>query len=448
MSKPMKSLLHTRNNKAMVRVLGCKVNQAESAAMGKILEELGYELHSGAEDPALILVNTCCVTSRAEAKSRRMVGRLASRFPSAKLVVTGCLAEVNPSSLEEIADDLLILGTYKKDRFRHFVTESHRERAGAEHRRASSCTTFGDLGASGTVDRARAFLKVQDGCSQHCTYCIVPRARGPARSLAPETALARARAIGDEGYAEIVLTGVHLGSYGKDLDPQTDLQSLIEAFLSRCQKVRFRLSSIEPQEITEDLIRLIARDPRVCRHFHIPLQSGDDDILDRMRRPYCVETVRSLTNLILSEIPDASIGMDVMAGFPGESERAFRRTIDFVQSCGAAYLHVFPFSPRPGTPAAAFQPQVSVDVAQQRVEELRALSRELRHSFYARFLGRTLESVVEYESEPTSRSFIVRTDNYIPVRVEADGPRPDARMLPVTLRHFAGDEVIGVSTLR
>lgn len=443
----MKSLLHTRNNKAIIRVLGCKVNQAESAAMGKILEELGYELDSGAEEPALVLVNTCCVTSRAEAKSRRMVGRLASRFPSAKLVVTGCLAEVNPSSFEEVARDLLILGTYGKDRFRRFVAESHREHAGAQQRRASSCTTFGDLGAAGTVDRARAFLKVQDGCSQHCTYCIVPRARGPARSLAPETALTHARVLGDEGYAEIVLTGIHLGSYGKDLDPQTDLQSLIEALLSHCPKVRFRLSSIEPQEITENLIRLTAKDARVCRHFHIPVQSGDDSILGRMRRPYRVETIHHLTNLILSEVPDASIGIDIMAGFPGEDERAFQRTIDLVQGCGAAYLHVFPFSPRAGTPAATYQPQVSVDIAQRRVEELRTISRELRQSFYARFLGRTLEAVVESESDVTSRSFIVRTDNYIPVRVEADGPLPDVRLLPVTLRHVAGDEVIGASTL-
>jgi threonylcarbamoyladenosine tRNA methylthiotransferase MtaB len=447
MSKAKKLLLPTMNNKAVVRVLGCKVNQAESAAMGKILEELGYVLDSEAEDPALVVVNTCCVTSRAEAKSRRMVGRLASRFPSAKLVVTGCLAEVNPSSLEEVARDSVILGTYAKDRFRHFVTESYWQGIAAQRQRASSCTKFGDLGASGTVERARAFLKVQDGCSQHCTYCIVPRARGPARSLEPSTALAHARGLCDDGYAEIVLTGVHLGSYGKDLDPQTDLASLIEALLSHCPTVRLRLSSIEPQEVTENLVRLIATHPRVCRHLHIPVQSGDDGVLDRMKRPYRVDTIRQLTNDILSEVPEASIGMDIMAGFPGESDHAFQRTISLVRSCGAAYLHVFPFSARPGAPAARYQPPVSADVAQQRVEELRAVSRELRQRFYARFLGQTLEAVVESELDVSSRSFMVRTDNYVPVRVEAHGPLPDFRVLPVTLLHIAGDEVIGVSTL-
>ena len=443
MSKAIKPILRAAPNKVLVCVLGCKVNQAEAAAMSRILEDLGYEVDSNTEDPALILVNTCCVTSRAEGKSRRTVSRLASRFPNARVVVTGCLAEVNPASLRKVIQDPVILGTYQKDRFRHFIGENGLAGTEEATRRSHACETFGDLGTAGVMERARAFLKVQDGCSQHCTYCIVPRARGPARSLPVDTALAQARDLSDRGYAEIVLTGIHLGSYGKDLEPRINLETLIGTLLAECGGVRFRLSSVEPQEISEDLIRLAADHPRVCRHFHIPVQSGDNGILARMRRPYRADRILRLTDRILSQAPEACIGMDVMVGFPGEDDNAFDRTVNLVEASGAAYLHVFPFSPRAGTPAASYAPRVPPDVAAQRVQELRAISRKLRHRFYSHFVGRTLEAVLESEWELDASSFTVRTDNYIPVRVNFSGSPPAIRAFPVTVTQVTSEGVAG-----
>jgi threonylcarbamoyladenosine tRNA methylthiotransferase MtaB len=420
MSKAMIGTLSTSKKKAAVHVLGCKVNQAEAAAITLLLEKHGYEVNGTARDPELIVVNTCCVTAKAEGKSRRAVGRLAERYPEAQVVVTGCLAEVNPSSLGGLSGRPVVLGTYEKDRFEDFLLRDPESRTEGAVRGASECVTFSDLGVQGIPGRARTFLKVQDGCSQECAYCIVPRARGPSRSLLPDRVVSHARRLEDRGYAEIVLTGVHLGSYGLDLDPPFGLEDLLERLLFECRSVRFRLSSIEPQDISSRLISLAADNPRVCRHFHIPLQSGDDEILARMGRPYDAAFMKKLASDIRHRIPDACIGFDVMVGFPGEDEQSFGKTEKFVRNSGAAYLHVFPYSPRPGTRAASFAPRVSEKVARRRVDELRTLSATMRRRFYEGFLGRTLIAIPESAVDAASGSVVARTDNYIPVR--ASGP--------------------------
>ncbi len=360
--------------RAVVEVLGCKVNQAEAAAMTQILQTQGYIVDPAAQEPDLVLVNTCCVTSKAEAKSRRMANRLVEKYPSALVVVTGCLAEVNPSSVQDNSDRVVVLGTFEKDRFAEFLERSCNESGRVLRSGSSACTTFVDQGCAGIPGRGRTFLKVQDGCSQHCSYCIVPSSRGPSRSLVADAVCAHARTLAGQGFAEIVLTGIHLGRYGRDLTPAMRLEDLLQRLLEECPGVRFRLSSVEPPEITPRLIELAATHPRVCRHFHIPLQSGDDDILRRMGRPYRVNFIRRLWKRISEAIPDMCVGLDIMVGFPGESEQSFLNTLSLVQGSGAAYLHVFPFSPRTGTPAAGFFPRVSDLTARTRVEELRKLS--------------------------------------------------------------------------
>ncbi len=417
MSKTMNRTPRSSPKKAVVHVLGCKVNQAEAAAMARLLEKHGYEVDRNAGDPDLVVVNTCCVTAKAEGKSRRAAGRLAERYPGAQVVVTGCLAEVNPSSLGGLPGHPVILGTHQKDHFERFLLAGPEASPGGTLRAASECVTFMDLGATGISGRARTFLKVQDGCSQRCAYCVVPIARGPSRSLSPDRVVSHARDLQAEGYAEIVLTGVHLGSYGRDLDPSLRVEDLLVELLAECRSVRFRLSSIEPQDISLRMISLTADNPRVCRHFHIPLQSGDDEILVRMGRPYRAALMGELTSTILERIPDACVGYDVMVGFPGEDEQSFRKTEEFVRNSGAAYLHVFPYSPRPGTRAASFTPRVREEVARRRVEELRALSVNMRRRFYERFLGRTLKAIPESEPDVGGGSVLARTDNYIPVRV-------------------------------
>ncbi len=429
--------------KALVQVLGCKVNQAEAAAMARILEQRGYQIDRDADDPALIVVNTCCVTSKAEAKSRRLINRLAKKFPSASLVVTGCLAEVNPQSVQDIADSQVCLGTAAKDRFGEFLDSGLADPHGVTRGGASECKVFGPLGSAGIPGRARAFLKVQDGCSQACTYCIVPTARGPSRSLPMGSALEEARELEAEGYREIVLTGIHLGHYGRDLEPRLTLEDLVEQLLSECSETRFRLSSVEPQEITDRLIRMVAEHPRVCRHFHIPLQSGDDHILKRMARPYNAALILDLLERIFTAVPEACVGLDVLVGFPGEDERSFRITRNLIEQSSAAYLHVFPFSPRPGTPAASFNPRVPESISTRRVEELRSLSAEMRTRFYKQFVGHTLPAVMESDHSSESGPIIVRTDNYISVLVPKPPPLRCGDTLLVTLGELEDYKVLG-----
>jgi threonylcarbamoyladenosine tRNA methylthiotransferase MtaB len=444
MSKQMSEKADKQQKSAIVRVLGCKVNQAEAAAMAQILEDHGYCLESDAQDPDLVVVNTCCVTSKAEGKSRRAVGRLVEKYPHARVMVTGCLAEIHPRSLDRAARDAVILGTYEKDRFQEVLERDVLHTSEDSSLRASGCTTFGDLGAPGIAGRTRAFLKVQDGCSQRCSYCIVPFARGPARSLERSTALSHARALSSNGHAEIVLTGIHLGNYGRDLDESVDLADLVEELLSECPDVRFRLSSIEPQEITQRLIDLMAKQSRLCRHLHIPLQSGDDAILKRMRRPYTAKSVNDLAEAVLHAVPDACLGFDVMVGFPGEDEPSFRKTVHLVQSLGAGYLHVFPFSPRPGTPAATFEPVVPESLARERVGELRQLSEQMRERFYSRFVGRFLRALVESESETRDGTLVARTDNYIPVKIKKNHDTQEKGLFDLTVERVENGEVYGV----
>ncbi len=416
MSKEIKMKPPGSKKSAVVHVLGCKVNQAEGAAMGHLLESRGYTIDAESENPDLVLVNTCCVTMRAEGKSRRAVAGLAERFPNARLVVTGCLAEVNPTALQSLPGRPTLLGTRGKDRFEEFLDGPEEDRQ-PPCPTASTCTTFTDLGAPGIPGRARAFLKVQDGCSQRCSYCIVPTARGPSRSLPVDRAVFHAQTMALADHAEIVLTGIHLGRYGRDLSPRESLTGLLDQLLEHCPESRFRLSSIEPQEVTDRLIESAATSGRVCRHFHIPLQSGDDAILRSMGRPYDAALVRDLLGRIFRTVPEACVGFDVMVGFPGEDEASFQRTLELVSESGAAYLHVFPFSPRPGTPAASFEPKVAEPAARERVKILRKLSGELKERFYRRFLGRTLRVAAESEPDPETGTVTARTDNYIPVSV-------------------------------
>jgi len=256
--------------------------------------------------------------------------------------------------------------------------------------------------------------------------------------------LAHCRDLEEAGTGEIVLTGIHLGAYGRDLEPVAFLDELLARLLAESAAVRFRLSSIEPQEITPRLIELATRHPRMCRHFHIPLQSGDDKILRRMARPYTSALIRDLVNRISESAEETCIGLDVMVGFPGEDDHSFRTTAALIQDLTPAYLHVFPFSPRPGTPAAGFEPRVPARVARERVKELRDLSKRLRASFYERFLGATLLAVAESDPDALSGSFRARTDNYIPVTVQGTANSCHGLSFPVMLQRVENGEVHGI----
>jgi threonylcarbamoyladenosine tRNA methylthiotransferase MtaB len=435
----------TNPKKARVQVLGCKVNQAEAAAMAGVLERKGYVVDPAAQDPDLVLVNTCCVTAKAEGKSRRMVHRLAEQFPSATLIVTGCLAQVNPSSVKNFSDRVITLGTSDKDRLSSYLDDHHADGRDVVTREASFCTSFGDMGCPAIPGRGRTFLKIQDGCSQGCAYCIVPTARGPSRSLPVQRLYDYAAQLAEQGLAELVLTGIHLGWYGRDLNPALRLEDVLDGLAERCPATRFRLSSIEPQEITQRLIELVATRRHLCRHFHIPLQSGDDAILQKMGRPYDVGIIRDLAQRIFRWIPDACVGLDIMVGFPGEDEESFRRTERLIEDLGVAYLHVFPFSPRPGTTADLLEERLPDREKRVRVNRLRTLSGVLRRNFYQRFLGKQLIVVPESVPDAGTGRVRARTDNYIPVRVQASAQLPVDRMFLVTLTGIVGEEVEAIA---
>ena len=408
----MKSV--TRNRTALVQTLGCKVNQAEAASLVGILEQNGYRTDSGAVEPDLALVHTCCVTMKAEGKSRRMVSRLLGKYPSAKVLVSGCLAEINPSALEALSERVVVLGAFDKDRLIQFLEADEKPIPEVAPEGSSSRRSFVDPGPVRLPGRSRAFLKIQDGCSNRCAYCIVPAARGPSRSLPCEFVMDHVRNLYAQGFAEIVLTGVHLGRYGRDLQPRLCLEDLLDRLLDGFPGPRLRLSSVEPNEITPRLIAMVSRDHRLCRHFHIPVQSGDDEILNRMGRPYNTSVIRCLMGQIQDQVSDACVGLDIMVGFPGEDDSSFINTKSLIEDLNPAYLHVFPFSPRPGTAAAGFRPRVPEKIKSERVAELRSLSAKLRLNFCERFLGRTLR--VAPESQSADGWTTVRTDNYIAVR--------------------------------
>ncbi len=426
---------------AAIFVLGCKVNQAEASGMKQMLAQAGCRLCGQGETPDLVIVNTCCVTSKAEAKSRRLVNRLGRMYPHAMILATGCLAEIHPSSFDVPCDRLRIFPQSARAQLKDVLAGNN---SSSTFREETQCRSeFVDFGVASSPSRTRGFIKIQDGCSSRCSYCIVPKARGPARSLAVTTVLDHVQTMTKSGVREIVLSGVNLGAYGNDLIPPVELEDLLRTLLRKKSGVRFRLSSLEPEHVSPGIIELMAYSDRLCPHLHIPLQSGDDEILRLMNRPYDASFIRSTVKTIFSKAPEACVGFDVIVGFPGESEDAFAHTVQLIEECGVSYLHVFPFSPRPETPAATLEGKVPDSVTRTRVHVLRQLSARLRAAFFARALGKTFSAVVESGPDPLTGEFLVRTDNYIPVYCPASSGMVKKRQGAVTLVALKDGRVLG-----
>jgi threonylcarbamoyladenosine tRNA methylthiotransferase MtaB len=435
------AMLHSR--KAHVYVMGCKVNQAEIDSVVGFLMDSGFEIDHDSETPEIIFVNTCCVTDSAAGKSRRMIRKLAQQYPASRLLVSGCLAEIDSQMIKRVAPNADVLGTYDKDRFQEIIFAKSSTVFESGFIPASSCLEFSSVWRSFRPSRSRAFLKVQDGCSHRCSYCIVPIARGPSRSMNVKEVINNVRDLVSSGFSEIALTGVHLGAYGRDLTPGSSLDRLVSELLANTSNCRFRLSSIEPQDFSDGLLRLVSQSSRICRHFHIPTQSGDDEILKRMFRPYKTGLVRDLADKILDQVTDACLGMDIMVGFPGESDSSFQATLEFVKESRFSYFHVFPFSPRKGTVAYGLPLRTPNKVARSRVKILRSLSNELRAEFYKRFVGRTLEAVVESVGEESDGWGKALTDNYISVNITGLDKGLKRKIIPVMIHKLSKTGVIG-----
>jgi threonylcarbamoyladenosine tRNA methylthiotransferase MtaB len=395
--------------------LGCRVNQCESDLLSGALEKNGL-FPAGENDKTvdICIINTCAVTGKAEMQSRQAIRHARKVFPSARILATGCYAESDPEKLQEISDVDRIIGNRDKHRIPDLVLET------------TACPLAPDFFPSptvplpipGTGGRTRPHIKIQDGCNAYCTYCIVPHTRGRSRSMNPEAVEKRIADLDQAGYPEIVLTGIHIGRYGLDLDPDINLTDLLQRIIRSDGRLRIRLSSIEPLELTDELIALAAQNPRLCHHFHVPLQSGDNGILKRMHRPYTREQFAKKVWEIRSCIPDAAIGTDVMAGFPGETEAAFGQTVELLENLPITYLHVFPFSPRRGTPAAGFADPVDPVVIKKRCRILRDLGDKKKQAFWNSVIGQYAELVVESRRDPDNGMLKGLTSHYIPVLVD------------------------------
>jgi threonylcarbamoyladenosine tRNA methylthiotransferase MtaB len=428
--------------KIAVTTLGCKVNQFESAAFLSELGQREVELVPFSGPAEIYIINTCAVTARAGAQSRQLIRQALRANPEARLIVTGCYAQVAAQEILEIADSpICIVGNSCKHLLvevalaeRHCDLEMHLGNI-IEKKDISplTATSFG-------TRRTRAYLRVQDGCNSFCSYCIVPYARGRSRSLPPDRAVAQAEIFADQGYREQVVTGIHLGHYGRDLTPATNLLDLLTLLLAKKLPVRYRLSSLEPTEITGELLTLMAESPQLMPYLHIPLQSGDDRILQRMNRRYSAAAFAAVVEMSVARLPEVAIGVDVLVGFPGEDEAAFRNTYSLIESLPVSYLHVFPYSRRPGTPAASMTDQVAKAVKEERVALLRDLDHKKRTAFYRNHLGSCRQILVEKRKQ--GRLLRGYTGNYIPVFCEGDNGLVN-QLVTVRLEEITTDGVLG-----
>jgi threonylcarbamoyladenosine tRNA methylthiotransferase MtaB len=422
--------------------VGCKLNQYESEMVREQFLRAGYEVVPFDAPADVYVVNSCTVTSRSDRDSRRLARRARRANPEALVVVTGCYAEVSGDVVAGIPEIDLVVGNADKRRLAEVVADGSAERAGAPGVRvADGGSDFDEPLVNRFGTHTRAFMKVQDGCDAACTYCIVRRARGPSRSLPPERAVEQAQRFAEAGHAEIVLVGVHLGAYGLDLSPPLRLADLVARLTEVPGLGRIRLSSVEPQELDDDLVSLAADSPKVCQHFHIPVQSGDDDVLRRMARPYTGGFVAELLTGAAERIPDVGIGADVIVGFPGEGESHFRRTQELLSGLPVTYLHVFSYSPRPGTPAADFGDQVQEEVKKGRCRALRELSAEKAFAFGRKLVGTTAEVLIEGARRGAARAVTGLTGNYVRVVLEGCESRV-GEMLATRLVGVGGDGVL------
>jgi len=396
-----------------IATLGCKVNQYESALLAQQLYSKEYSIVPFGSVADIYIINTCTVTAHADFQSRQLIRRALKNNKRAKIIVTGCYAQISPEDIPQSNGQIIILDNKQKNIIPKII-ENDEDDLPFKSKKNIPCP-FDHVPLNKFMGHTRAFLKIQDGCDSYCSYCIIPYARGEKKSLPPEMAMNSINNFIAHGYHEIVLTGIHLGAYGQDLLPKTNLSALLEKITTITSAARFRLSSIEPQEITEDILKLLKMNDIFCPHLHIPLQSGDDNILRLMKRNYDSSFYRNLIEKITTSLDNISIGVDVMVGFPGEGDKEFENTYRLLQNLPVAYLHVFPYSERPFTAASKLWPKIPDKIKKERALLLRELSAKKRETFASRFLGRRLLVLVEKSKDKKTGLFKGFSENYIPV---------------------------------
>ena len=404
--------------KAASFALGCKVNQYESEAIAELFQEKGYEIVGIDEAADVYVINTCTVTNFGDKKSRQLIRKVKRQNENAIVCVVGCYAQTAPQELEKVEGVNLVLGTKDRAQIVEMV-ENYKVENGVESHVSDIMKErlFEPLSIQKLANRTRAYLKIQDGCSQFCSYCIIPYARGPIRSRDPQDVLAEVKRLAENGFKEVVLTGIHVASYGKD---RRDT-SLIE-ILRQVHEVegidRIRFSSIEPNVVTEEFAQAIADMPKVCDHFHLSLQSGCDKTLKEMNRKYDTEKYRQAAATLRKYLPEVALTTDIIAGFPGETEEDFQASYDFAKEIGFAKIHAFPYSPKKGTPAAARKDQLLNAVKADRSHRLIELSDKMADDFIQAYVGREVE--VLFERAIGEGVYEGHTTNYIKVKATSE----------------------------
>lgn len=424
--------------------LGCKVNQADTASMENLFLRSGHQLVSFDGEADVYIINTCVVTNTGQRKSRQTIHRAIRKNPNALIVVTGCYPQTAAEEVKTIAGVDMIIGNQDRAQIVQLVEErlAHRQTdtLDAVHKLTAS-TAFEEMAAGDITDKTRAFLKIQEGCNQFCTYCIIPYARGPLRSRSLESIRTETQRLISAGFKEIVLIGIHLGCYGKENPNGPTLYDAVKTVLDVPGVHRLRLGSLESVEVEPRLLTLMQEDARFCRHLHLPLQSGCDKVLQAMHRPYTTAKFKTLLADIKTRVPDIAITTDVIVGFPGETEADFETTCKFAESCGFSKMHIFPFSARKGTPAEKFAGAVTEAVKKERADILGKIDETMYKTFLQAMVGQNAE--VLFEQPAGEDYFEGLTGNYQRVFVKSGGRNLGGEILPVKITAFDGEKLLG-----
>ncbi len=449
-----------------IKTLGCKVNTYDSNNLETQFRRLGYDLATDPDSADISVVNTCSVTANADKESRYLFRRYRRANPDSIVVATGCYAQTDSAEIAAMPEVDFIIPNEIKEQLVGIIHESFSQKQRglptthakfpvalkpvSKNRQGHFKSSLNEIHAD--TDQTRAFLKIQDGCDGFCTYCLIPYARGSSRSVPEEKVLQEVRRLIDQGIQEIVFTGIHIGDYGFDWSPEAEkgerpIVKLMRTMFEWQDMVRFRISSLEPAELSEDMLKVAATRPDIfCDHFHLPLQAGHDRILKLMRRKYDTAEYAEKVAMAKAYFPNANIGADVIPGFPGETAEEHLATQEFVKKIGLNYLHVFPYSRRPNTAADRMPGHLAPELIKERVKELSDLSKELKHAYYARFLGTTTTVLWEQGRDQQGRH-LGKTTNYLEVAAHGNHTPDASTFSTVKLKGFTeGGRILGVPT--
>ena len=396
--------------KVAIDTLGCKVNQYDTALLKEYFKNLNFQCVSSDEPADVYVVNSCTVTEKADQEARYFIRRFKQKNPNAIIVVTGCYAQTRPEELSQIEGVHYVVGNTLKNRIVELIRNHSVEKNGEARvyvkNSFRSENRLTQIPVHAETHKTRFFFKIQDGCDDFCSFCVIPYARGRSRSLPPDDVIRQIKVSVEEGVKEVVLAGISLGSYGADLAPKITLAQLVRRVEEETTLLRLRISSLEPEDVTRELIDVLKDSQIFCPHFHLPLQAGDDGILRLMKRNYTTAYYRNLIRQIQTDFKDPFIGMDILCGFPGETTARFERGLAFLETVGWTKLHVFPYSPRKGTPAARFRNQLRREEILKRAEIARALSQQRYADYLERYLGKPLLALVETDDKALTRNYL------------------------------------------